>query len=417
MNIGFISTRFAGTDGVSLESAKWAEVLWREKHVSFWYAGKLDRDPGQSFVIPEAFFEHPENCWINERVYDTKVRSAEVTYHIHQLRRYLKRTIARFVKKYKIDMLVAQNCLTIPMHIPLGLALTEYISETGIPTIAHHHDFYWERSRFLVNAVPEYLMMAFPPRLPSIQHVVINSTAQEDLAFRTGIPAVVIPNVLDFDEPAPPIDEYNATFREDIGLRPEDILILQPTRVISRKGIEHAIELVRRLGDSNKYKLVISHGSGDEGLEYERYLRHHAAISGVDMRIVSQKVHDKRGVDPATGMKNYSLWDVYPHANLVTYPSLYEGFGNALLEAMYFKKPLLVNRYSIYIRDIEPRGFRVIEMDGYLTDAVVEETRHVLEDEAFRRKMVETNFELARRYFSKDVLEHHLRHLISNVHR
>ena len=26
-NIGFVSTRFAGTDGVSLETKKWAEVL------------------------------------------------------------------------------------------------------------------------------------------------------------------------------------------------------------------------------------------------------------------------------------------------------------------------------------------------------------------------------------------------------
>jgi len=37
------------------------------------------------------------------------------------------------------------------LNIPLGLALTEFIAETCIPTIAHHHDFYWERDRFLVN--------------------------------------------------------------------------------------------------------------------------------------------------------------------------------------------------------------------------------------------------------------------------
>ena len=39
-NIGFISTRFAGQDGVSLESAKWAEVLWEDRHVSYWYSGR-----------------------------------------------------------------------------------------------------------------------------------------------------------------------------------------------------------------------------------------------------------------------------------------------------------------------------------------------------------------------------------------
>ena len=43
--IGFVSTRFAGTDGVSLEAAKWAKVFWDNQDVSFWFSGKSDRDP------------------------------------------------------------------------------------------------------------------------------------------------------------------------------------------------------------------------------------------------------------------------------------------------------------------------------------------------------------------------------------
>lgn len=415
VNFGFISTRFAGTDGVSLEAAKWAEVLWRNKHVSYWYSGKSDRDPGISFEIPEAFFDHPENRWINEQVFGRQSRDRDVTDRIHKMRDYLKETLYQFIERFGIDVLVAQNCLTIPMHIPLGLALTELISETKIPTIAHHHDFYWERTRFQVNACGEFIKMAFPPSLPSIQHVTINTNAMEDLAFRTGLPSVVIPNVLDFDAEPPGIDEFSSDFREDIGLGPDDILILQPTRVVSRKGIEHAIELVRRLGDPNKYKLVISHGSGDEGHAYEKYLIHHAASCGVDMRIVAHRVGDKRTFDEKTNTKHYSLWDVYPHADLITYPSLYEGFGNAFLEALWFRKPILVNRYSIYVRDIEPKGFDVIEMDGYLTDEDVEECRRVLEDEEYRRQMVDKNFYLGQRYFSNDVLQHQLGHLISNI--
>ncbi|MBW2740454.1 MAG: glycosyltransferase family 1 protein, partial [Deltaproteobacteria bacterium] len=87
------------------------------------------------------------------------------------------------------------------MHVPLGLALTEIIAETQIPTIAHHHDFYWERMRFTVNAVNDYIQMAFPPALPDIEHVVINSAAKEELAHRTGISSTIIPNVLDFKNP------------------------------------------------------------------------------------------------------------------------------------------------------------------------------------------------------------------------
>ena len=37
-----------------------------------------------------------------------------------------------------------------------------------------------------------------------------------------------------------------------------------------------------------------------------------------------------------------------PHADLVTYPSTFEGFGNAFLEAIYYCRPIVVNTYSIY---------------------------------------------------------------------
>ena len=41
-NIGFVSTRFAGIDGVSLEASKWSEVLEQNGHNCFWFAGELD---------------------------------------------------------------------------------------------------------------------------------------------------------------------------------------------------------------------------------------------------------------------------------------------------------------------------------------------------------------------------------------
>ncbi len=77
--------------------------------------------------------------------------------------------------KFSLEALIIENALTIPINLPLGLALTEFIAETGYPVIAHHHDFYWERQRFMNNSVQDYLAAAFPPDLPSIRHVVINS--------------------------------------------------------------------------------------------------------------------------------------------------------------------------------------------------------------------------------------------------
>ena len=411
--IGFVSTRFAGTDGVSLESAKWAHVLRQDQHQCFWYAGRLDRDPAVSFCVPEAFFGHPENEWINQQIWGKTARSPLATQRIHEMAAYLKMTLYEFIKKYDIQILVFENVMTIPMHVPLGVAATHLVSETHIPAIAHHHDFYWERTRFSVNGVNDILDMAFPSRDHDLQHVVINQAAQEELAHRKGVSSQLVPNVFDFETPAPAMDEYASDFRTEMGFSPDDVIILQPTRVVPRKGIEHAIQLLLMLGKPN-CKLVVSHEAGDEGVEYRNMLSEHARQSGVDLRFIATRVGDMRQLD-SEGRKVYTLWDIYPHASLVSYTSLYEGFGNALLEAFYFKIPVLVNRYSIFARDIEPKGFHCPIMDGFLTQDVVDDVRRVLEDEAYRKKMVDHNFQVATRFYSYAELRRCLRNILGNI--
>jgi len=401
-NIGFVSTRFAGIDGVSLEASKWAEVFEQRGHRCFWFAGKLDRNPEKSSLIHEAHFQHTQNQWINNKIIGRKRRKPYITELIHALRSLLKVQLQNFIDQFKIDLLIAENVLAIPMHIPLGLALTETIAETDIPTIAHHHDFYWERVRFSVNAVNDYLRMAFPPNLPNIKHVVINSDAQEQLALRTGIASIVIPNILDFDNP-PSVDiQGTQAFRESIGVEPDDIIILQPTRIVRRKGIEQAIELIKEL-KGPRYKLVVSHEAGDEGLEYVEWLKEYALEHQVDLRIVTTQIADP-WINNEKYQTKYSLWNIYPHADFITYPSLYEGFGNAFLEAIYFKKPLLINRYPIFIKDIEPKGFDLVVMDGFLSKKTIHKVRKIFESREQREKMVNFNYKVASRHYSYSML-------------
>jgi glycosyltransferase involved in cell wall biosynthesis len=411
-NIGFISTRFAGTDGVTLETSKWTQVFRQMGHQCFWFAGQLDKAPERSMLVPEAFFQHEQNQWINDRIIGKKARSSEVTDKIHNLKILLKNRIKAFIEKFSIDLLVPQNALTIPMHVPLGIAITEIIAETQIPTIAHHHDFYWERTRFAVNAVGDYLRMSFPPNLPNMEHVVISSAAQEELALRTGIAAIIIPNILDFDNPLRVDKEKTLNLRRSIGLNTDDLMILQPTRIVQRKGIEHAIELVKDLKDP-RCKLVISHEAGDEGYEYAEWLKAEAQESGVDLRFLGMCMQDPW--NELGGIKSeYTLFDVYPCADFVTYPSLYEGFGNAFLEAVYCKKPMLINRYATFVRDIEPKGFDLIAMDGFLTQKTVQQVKAVLSSSEIKEKMVNHNYKVATRYYSYAVLKRWLNTLMTN---
>jgi len=423
---------------VSLESAKWADVLDRMGHSCYYFAGESDRPAKRTRVVPEAFFAHRAIDAISKGVFEDEQTESEnggvdadgsagvydiyrlsvsrrfrppaITDQIHELRHYLEEEIRAFVKQFDIDLLIAENALAIPMNIPLGLALTEFIAETGFPVIAHHHDFYWERQRFLVNCVADYLRMAFPPDLPSIRHVVISSLAARELALRTGISATVIPNVMDFDRSPDPPDAYAADVRAALGVPEDSYLFLQPTRVVQRKGIEHAIELTETGGLGAK--LVISHASGDEGNAYERRVREYAAMLGVPVRFEAEIIGETRG-KTADGRNVYALSDVYPFADLVTYPSAVEGFGNAFLEAVYFRRPLVVNNYSTFDVDIKPKGFRVVEFDGYITDITVRHAQEVLTNPHLSHEMVELNYRLARKYFSYSVLRRRLYTLIA----
>ena len=409
-NVGIIATRLAGTDGVSLEEMKWTAVLKKEGFTCYYFAGELDRPRARSYIAEEAHFMHPEIREIHENVFGLTTRSRTITRKIHRIKRRLKDHLYAFINKYDIRHLVVENCLTIPLNIPLGVALTELIQETGLPTVAHHHDFYWERDHFMVNSVADYLNMAFPPNLPSIDHFVINSFADTQLSFRTGISAKICPNVMDFENPPPPVDEFASDVRQALGIEDDELLILQPTRVVKRKGIEHAIELTHRLG--RKAKLVISHASGDEGYDYEQRLREYTELMDVNTIFVSDIIREHRGYNEG-GHKIYTLEDIYPHADLVTYPSSFEGFGNAFLEAVYFKKPIVVNSYSIYTKDIKPKGFSVIEIDGYVTREAVEKAKRVLNDSEYRHQMVEHNYRIATKHYSYAVLHNKLRNYIA----
>ncbi len=426
--IGFVSTRLAGTDGVSLEAAKWALVLERLGHTCFWFAGEVDRPPDRSRLVPEAFYRHSEVEAINAVVFggtreaideadaehplirrrdffSPLVRPPHAARWIETLKIELKGAIYSFLRDFDLDLLVVENAFAIPLNLPLGLALAEVVAETGIPVIAHHHDFAWERQRFAANSVADHIASAFPPPLPSVRHVVINSLQAQQLATRTGLVSRVIPNVMDFDSPPPPLDDWARGARTDLGVGPDDVLVLQPTRIVQRKGIEHAIELTRRLGVPAT--LVISHASGDEGDEYEQRVREYAQLLGVPVRFEAVQVNATRGLTP-DGRRRYVLADVYPHADLVTYGSSIEGFGNAFLEAVYYRRPIVVNRYSIYELDIRPRGFRVVEFDGYIRAATVDDARMLLAHPEVAAAWAETNYELARRYFSFAVLERRL---------
>jgi len=390
--VAMVSTRFAGTDGVTLEAAKLAEVLAEAGHRVVWFAGELGERAAPGRLHPPAHFESEANRALEAACFGVQTRSPATTALIRERTEELKGALRGFLGEFGVDLVVAQNVLCLPMQVPLGLALTEVLVEEGLPALAHHHDFWWERERFFPNAAADVLGAAFPPVLERMAHLVINSAAARELARRRAVEATVLPNVMDFERgPRQPGD--GARYREAAGLEPDQVLLLQPTRVVPRKWIEATIELAARLpaAGAPPVTVAVTHAEGDEGRDYGARLRAFARARAVDLRFVPAEVGAAGGPD---------LADAYAAADLVCFPSVWEGFGNALLEAFFHRRPVLVNRYQVYADDIAPTGVRCIELDGEVTPEAVAQVRDLLAAPDRARAMTEANYQASLRHFS-----------------
>jgi glycosyltransferase involved in cell wall biosynthesis len=386
--IGFVSTRFAGLDGVSLEAAKLGRVAAEAGHEVVWFAGELGSEFRPGRLEPAAHFESPANRALQARCFGTDQADPEVDAIIRRRADLLRTALGEFVDEFGVDTLVLQNSSTIPMQIPLGVATAELIATRRMRAVAHHHDFWWERPRFSPTTVPGVLDAAFPPDLPTIDHMVINSIARSELEQR-GIASTLLPNVMDFENP--PASGDRGRFRSDVGAGPDEVIVLQPTRMIPRKAIQDTIDLAAML--PLPAVVVITHPEHDEGGIYPQRLERHAADR--EVRLVMLAVDEPDGP---------TLADAYAGADIVSFPSRIEGFGNALLETCYYRRPLLVRRYPVYVADIATAGISAVEIDDGITPGTVNQVERLLGDTDAAGRMVDTNYEVCIEHFSYRVL-------------
>ncbi len=405
-----VATRLAGVDGVTFETAKWEAVLERMGHSVRLCAGEVDALRSTARLVPAMHFTHPPAARVTAAAFDPDSDAEAVAREIQRLADQLLPVLEAWVETERLDVLIVENAWAIPMQLPLAVALRSLVEKSGLPTISHNHDYWWERDRFASCVVPDVLESAFPPDLPSVRHVSISSIADASLRERRGMSSTVVPNVFDFDHPRPrPRHDIRREMRAELGMANGGLLIVQPTRVIPRKGIELTIELASRLEDPGAVVLITS-PAGDEGLDYLIGLERQAERSGVNLRYAADRFEpdlEGRPINPA-----HSLTEAYLAADLIAYPSLYEGFGNALIEAVFFGKPVFVNRYPVYDADIRPLGFRFAEIAGTVTDESVDGVRSLLADPARMAADAEHNFEIGKAHLGYDRLEQAFRKLL-----
>lgn len=223
------------------------------------------------------------------------------------------------------DLVVVENLLTIPMNLEASRVVAKVLS--GRPAFLHHHDPPWQRERFAH-------ITELPASDPAWYHITINSYTEAQFVER-GLTARTIHN--GFDTDVAPGDRDRT--RKALGIKEGELLFAHPVRAIKRKNIPRALEIATAAGAT--YWLT---GQAEEG--YGPELRTLLASAGC--RVIHK---------PAT-----TAPDIYAAADLVLFPSHWEGFGNPPIEAAIHLKPVVVGNYPV-AEELSQLGFHWLDAD------------------------------------------------------
>ena len=290
-----ISFRLGGTDGVSVVARLWQQILNNLGFSTYTIAGAGTPD----VLLPKLAIganSPPDPAELNSALANS-------------------------------DLTLVENIGSIPLNLPASLSLLEVLK--GRPAIMHHHDPPWQREHW--GHITE-----LPGDDPAWQHVAINDLTQTQMVAR-GFAATRIYNP--FNTNSPPGDR--AATRKQLAVSEAELLVVHPVRAIRRKNILAALNLTEQLGGT--YWLP---GSAED--DYGPMLTE--ILSSANCRVLAPSL--------ASGSQPPKLPSpaIYAAADLVAYPSWWEGFGNPPIEAAIHQRPAVVGDYPV-AQELRRLGF------------------------------------------------------------
>jgi glycosyltransferase involved in cell wall biosynthesis len=252
------------------------------------------------------------------------------------------------------DLVVVENLLSIPMNLAASRVVAAVLR--GRAAVLHHHDPPWQRERYAH-------VTELPPRDPAWRHVTINELTRREMRDR-GIDATTIYNGFDVDQP---LADRRAA-RAATGFDEDERVVVHPVRAIARKDVGRAIALAERLDATYWLSGPAEEGYGDELARL---------LAAARTRVVHRH-HDDRA-------------ELYAAADVVAFPSIWEGFGNPPIEAAIHRRPAAVGHYPV-AAELRSLGFRWFEPD----DAPGLASFLAAPDD----ELLDVNAALARRHFS-----------------
>lgn len=351
----FVSYRLGGADGVGVEAGKWEWALRVLGFTTRRVAGELE-GAGR-----------PDDTWLAFLAIDP-VPGARTD------------PGALAAALAGVDLVVVENLCSLPLNLDAATTTRDVLASHHGRVCFHHHDFAWERPHLAH-------VEGFPPDRPDSLHVTISEHARADLQAR-GIEAYAVPNSFDFDA----FVGDGASARTTLGFAADDLVLLQPTRAIPRKNVEGGLRFARAIAaqlPDRQVRYWIT-GPAEDGFEDE--LAHLVTNSPVP-------VHVGRAARAA---------DAYAAADLVVFPSTWEGFGNPVVEAVAARRMAAVADYPV-LTEITA-GLELLSIDD--PDAAV---AWLHRDPSRRAEVLEANRTTARARFAIEHLPDRIREVLTAV--
>lgn len=436
--------RVGHTDGVSLEIEKRSRLLRNMGHKVYLLSGPIQH--GADFVIPELEYDQDPIAALRKNSVEecTDYTSAEeLRSTLFSIADKIEHQLNEIFKGISFDAVYVHNMLSMAVNLPASIALVRRLRKYGIPCIGVHHDFYWAGDfstsptfPFVANILHEYLI----PQDKGFRHVVINSIDRQRMEGAFGIRPEINYDVFDFEGINLSVDDYNRDFKQVLGLDEGDIVILHATRIVPNKAIEFAFQFTQylcslrdelenlrlynghRFTTSSRIVLLLPGNTESARLWYKASLEEYARELGIEALFLGDRIQPQR--HSVGGKKVYSFWDSYVWADLATYTSIWEGWGNQFIEAVAAKKNIVLFEYPVYRSDIAGEGYEVISLgDQYIpgngdkfhalpvaaVEFAVKEAMDILLDGKKYRERTEKNYRIGKRHHSFAVLEEYLR--------
>lgn len=252
-----------------------------------------------------------------------------------------------------------------------------------------------------VSPLPDFWKLFFIENMSNYDKVIFSIDEYTNAAISCGLNPKLVETVhptIDLEKYAPK-EQYDA--REKYSISKDDVLIVCVSRIDPRKGQEILIEAMDKIVNTHNRKDVKCIFVGNGSFSRELLGKERSGRAQKLLKLVEEKGLQNNVL--FTGKVNDELlYHIYSASDVVVQPSLHEGFGLTVCEAMVFGKPIIgsnVGGIPLQIKD---------GVNGYLFEKadynqLAEKILLLAQDSELRKNMGNEGTRIVREKFNSEI--------------